>query len=412
MRILHIGNTDIYGDKFNGFDLSKKLKSQGIESECGVWEKYSNDESAWKIANFRGRSLINKGVSYFEKKISIQSLLYINSLTLPFNKKFINADVIHYHLIHTGFFSIATLPILTYLKPSIWTLHDPWAMTGHCIYPYDCERWKIGCGNCPHLKTHIPMSRDHTALMWKIKKKIYHYSRLNIVVASKYMLNMAKNSPLLSGFSLRHIPFGLDVNLYRPLNSNEAKKKLGIAPDDFVIAFRSTNNEFKGLTYIKAALRKLKTNKKIYLLTFQEKGLLAEFEKKYQIIELGWVTDHEKMVTAYNASDVFLMPSTMEAFGMMAIEAMLCAKPVITFSGTSLPEIIFAPKGGISIPMGDYNALTKEIIKIIENPETGKKLGNTARQIASQHYDEKIYLRRIIELYNMVKKNAAYEPKS
>ena len=406
MKILHIGNNDIYGDKFNGFDLSKKLKAKGVESECGVWEKNSNDESVWEISNYRGRLLINKIISYIENKISIQSLLYPNSFILPFNKRFRSADVIHYHLIHTGYFSIAALPILTHLKPSVWTLHDPWAMTGHCVYPYDCGKWEIGCGNCPRLKTDIPINKDNTALMWKIKKKIYQRSKINIVVASKYMLKMAERSPLLSGFNLHHIPFGLNIDLYRPTNIDEARKKLGIPLDSFVISFRSTNNEFKGLSYIKIILQKLKTEKKICLLTFQEKGLLNEFKKKYQIIESGWITDHKEMVTAYNASDVFLMPSTMEAFGMMAIEAMLCAKPVITFSGTSLSEIIFAPNGGISVPMGDSDALAKEIIKMIENPQYRKRLGENARQIASQHYDENIYIKRIIELYsNVIKMN-------
>lgn len=406
MKILHIGNTDIYGDKFNGFDLGKKLKLNGIESECAVWEKYSNDKSVWNISNFKGNLIINRKISNLEKRLSIQSLLYINSLTLPFNKRFRKADLVHYHLIQAGFFSIATLPILTRIKPSIWTIHDPWAMTGHCIYPYDCERWKIGCGKCPYLKTHIPMNKDHTALMWKIKKFVYKKSKLDIVVASKYMLDMAKKSPLLSNFELHHIPFGLDINLYYPTNTDEAKKKLNISTDKFVIAFRSTNNEFKGLDIIKKVLRKLKTYKKICLLTFHDKDLLKEFKGKFEIVELGWVKDQKRMVTAYNASDIFLMPSRQEAFGLMAVEAMLCAKPVISFLGTSLPEITFAPNGGISVPMGDIDALIKEILNLINNPGKRKELGDNARRIASKFYDEKIYIKRMIELYtNKIKKS-------
>ncbi len=55
----------------------------------------------------------------------------------------------------------------------VLTLHDPWPLTGHCAYFLDCERWRTGCGSCPHLDTPPAMRRDNTHLNWTRKKRIY-----------------------------------------------------------------------------------------------------------------------------------------------------------------------------------------------------------------------------------------------
>ena len=61
-----------------------------------------------------------------------------------------------------SFFDLSTL--FGYLKkhriPTVWTLHDCWAFTGHCAHYMmnGCERWRTGCGDCPRsaaLSSHI-----------------------------------------------------------------------------------------------------------------------------------------------------------------------------------------------------------------------------------------------------------------
>jgi glycosyltransferase involved in cell wall biosynthesis len=397
MKTLQVGNTDIVGTRFNGQDLHKYYLKKNIESQHCVWEKCGLDPFTWQLVTF-GRKTTSIGFRAIEKVLSLQSVIYPYSLKLLLDKRFLSTDIVHYHLIHTGYFSLPTLPLLTRIKPTVWTLHDPWAMTGHCVYPYDCEKWASGCGNCPSTSTYMPMWKDNTALMWKIKKFSYHASRVDIVLASKWMLNMAQRSPLLSKFRLHHIPFGLDQEVFKPLDSEIAKKEIGVFPGSFVIAFRSINSEYKGLPLIREVLRKMEPKVPICLLTFNERGLMDEFRGKYQIIDLGWVDDEELTVKAYNASDIFLMPSAAEAFGMMAMEAMACGKPVITTEGTSLPEVIFAPFGGISVPKGDSNAMKAAIEQLIENPERRFRLGARALELANKHYKFTTHAEKMLEL--------------
>ena len=408
MKILQIGNTDLIGNRFNGHDLHKSFLKLGLQSEHCVWDKQSDDARTWEISRIKNKRAANYILNYVERQSSLQSLLFPMSYKLLFNNKFKNADIVHFHLIHTGFFNLSSLPFLTRMKSAVWTLHDPWAMTGHCIYPYDCEKWKTGCGDCPRLDTPFAMKKDRTALMWKIKKNIYHHSKIDIIVASKWMLNMAEQSPLLSGLNIHYIPFGIDLSKFRPSDSEAAKSNLGVIPGSLVICFRATSSEFKGLSFIKESLRRLNTSRPICLLTFNERGQMDEFRGRFQIIDLGWVNDESLTVTAYNASDIFLMPSTAEAFGMMAMEAMACGKPVITFDGTSLPEVTFAPEGGISVPQGSVEGLISALEELIDNPSIRCRMGDAALKLARGNYDFEVHSKKILDLYrNIISREVA-----
>lgn len=402
LKTLQVGNTDAHGSRFNGKFLHHELLKKGIQSELCVWDKNFDDEATWRIVQYRGKGLTQRVFRKAESLCSIQSLLYPFSWSLLFNKRFQEAELVHYHLIHSGFFSIASLPALTRAKPSVWTVHDTWAMTGHCIAPFDCQKWKTGCGNCDNLDTFMPFRTDNTALMWKIKKYFFNKSDIDVILASRYMFNMARQSPLLSNFRLHHIPFGLDLSVFKPSDREKARQELGVRPGSFVISFRATDIEYKGLKYIKECLNRLRVNQPVCLLTFDTEGLLDEFKEKYQVIDLGWIHNEELAAKVYSASDVFVMPSLGEAFGMMAIEAMACGTPVIVFEGTALPEVIFAPRGGIAVPSRDVDALKSAVEEMIINQQKRLSLADTAVKLAREHYDSDKQIEKIIDLYKEV----------
>ena len=55
------------------------------------------------------------------------------SHTLIRSKLFRQADIVHLHNLHGGYFNLWSLPLLSALKPTVWTLHDMQALTGHCL---------------------------------------------------------------------------------------------------------------------------------------------------------------------------------------------------------------------------------------------------------------------------------------
>jgi glycosyltransferase involved in cell wall biosynthesis len=237
-------------------------------------------------------------------------------------------------------------------------------------------------------------------LHWQIKKWIYKKSKLNVVVASKWMQERVQRSPLLRHHPCHLIPFGIDLELFRPRPKAESRKMLGILPNQKVIVFRGvgTKDRFKGMQWIMEALQMYCPKESTCLLILQDGEAFRALSPKYNVIAPGWL-DGEGLAEALSVADVFLMPSVQEAFGLMAVESMACGTPVIVFEGTALPDVIKAPHGGLAVPAKNSEALAAAIQKVLEDEALRNKLGKQARQIAEKEYALALYGQRHINMY-------------
>lgn len=404
MNILQINNTDLVGARFNGYNAQVYFNKIGLPTKQLVYDKCSDDVNVISFADsVRTVDVYKK----FEEEHSLNSIVFPYANKIMQMREFQEADVVHYHLIHNFILSLLDFPKMVKMKNSVWTLHDPWAFTGHCVYPIDCNKFLAGCKGCEHLERYFPLREDRAHSLWKIKEAVYKELDIDIVVASQWMLDLVKKSPLTQHFRRVHlIPFG--VNLDKFITSSQRKsscrQKLSISNDDFVIFFRADRSQFKGLEYIKRMLKILKipSNKKIVLLTAGEKYLLEEFREKYSVIDNGWINNEETMSDLYAASDIFLMPSIAEAFGVMAIEAMAASLPVVVFEGTALPSVVHTPDCGIAVPKGDVEEFAKVVTLLFNDENFLKTIGNNARRCAELEYDEDKYYHKLECLYNEV----------
>ncbi|WP_447922500.1 glycosyltransferase family 4 protein [Achromobacter aegrifaciens] len=404
MKVLQVNGYQSPGRRFNGLSLKPYLEKLGVSSTHFVWEQDKQEDG---VVSLNGAILrkINRLTRGVEKTLSLQSQLYSNGMHFRRMPEFREADLVHYHIIHSGFLSMQSLPSLTARKPTLWTLHDPWAMTGHCIHPFACQRWKTGCGQCPDLKTDFAISHDTTALNFRLKRLAYGRSKFEILVASSWMENMVRQSPLLEDVPVHKVPFGLDLEFFKPHDQAAAKARLGIEPHRLVLCFRSVMNDFKGLRYVIEALERLQTEVPICLLTLNDKGRVDQFNGRFQLVELGWTNDDRLMQDVYSATDLFLMPSLADSFGLMAVEAMASGKPTVCFEGTALPEVIFTPDAGLAVPSRDSAALSAAIEHLIRNPQERLRRGERSRQLAEQHYDIRLQAERMAAVYEQVLHN-------
>ncbi|MBP8689688.1 glycosyltransferase [Patescibacteria group bacterium] len=405
MKILYVNDNDLAGRRFNGHDLQIMLnKKKGYSAKQFVISKAGDNENTIPMIKTNGGYFIREKCMEFHNKISMQSVVYPFGELIAESEEFKEADIVHYHLIFNYFISLYSFKKLTEMKPTVWTLHDPWALTGHCVHPVDCKGWLTGCKNCPYLDRYAPLKEDNASSIWNIKKDIYKDLDIDIVVASQWMYDMVKKSPLTKHFERVHlIPFGIDLDLFKRREDREKiRKKIGINKENFVIMFRQDPQEWKGLLYIKEMLTKLKTKKEVTILTVGETGLLEELKDKYQVIEYEWVNDNNLMVELYSASDLFLMPSVAEAFGLMAVEAMACSLPVIVFEGTSLPSVTFSPKCGIALKRGDTDGFVQTVNRLISDPKECRERGNLGEELTVEHYKIERYNKQLIELYTQI----------
>lgn len=399
MNILQITARDLVGGRFAGHLLHQLLREQGHEAEMLVLHKESREPTVHTFPAWT--QWASRGFRLLERAAALQALLPPLAALFPLQPCFRRAEVLHLHLIYPAYVSLLALPALSRRRPTVWTLHDPWALTGHCVHPFECRRWQTGCGACPDLKAHFALWRDTTALLWRVKRALYQRSDLTLVVASRWMQERVEASPLLSRFPCRLIPFGLNTAVLRPRDRAACRSELGIAPGTRVIAFRSALpwDQWKGMPYLIEALRQLACPEPVCLLAFESRGRLTALADRYQIRELGWVQDEGQMARAYAAADVFVMPSLAESFGMMALEAMACGTPVVAFEGTALPDTVRAPEAGLVVPARDSRALADALAQLLGDDALRARMGQAGRRIVEQDYSHRQYVERHLELY-------------
>ena len=395
--VLQISDNDLVGNKFNGHDLHLYLKSIGVDSKQLVWNKQSNDDDTFVIA----RERVDRLDSFYLSQ-SLQKKYFLNSLLNPigydilYDPLFLNARIIHLHLVYNGLLDIQLLPLMSQIKPIVWTLHDPWALSGHCIEHGYCEKWKTGCGDCPQLTVPFELNQDTTALNYEIKRQAIQASNISVVVASKFMLNKVKQSPLFSGKKVWLIPFGIDQNIFKKTDKADCRKRLRIPSEAIVIAFRSDNRYKKGVDYVEHVIQNLQSRKKVYFIAIGGGEYIKN--SRFRYIDYAWINDDRLMAEIYNASDIFLMPSTLESFGMMAIEAMSCGTLPIVIDGTALSETINAPECGASTKR-NKSAYLEVVQYFLDYPDKRAERGLRCLEYAKERYCKDIYLKKLIKVY-------------
>jgi glycosyltransferase involved in cell wall biosynthesis len=118
-----------------------------------------------------------------------------------------------------------------------------------------------------------------------------------------------------------------------------------------------------------------------------------------RVFFLGNVPNLEEIV---GASDLFLLPSEAESFGMAALEALASEMPVIaTFTG-GLPEVVEDGVTGYLLPVGDVEGMAARAIEILSNDELRRRMGKAGRQVAIEKFDEAKIVPLYRELYERV----------
>lgn len=401
MNILQVNNTDLAGARFNGYNLMVRCHDENFHIKQLVLDKCSNDHN---VISFADSICTSDIYGRFERKHSIHSVIIPYGRKIMGMSEFKEADVVHYHLIHNGILSLLDMLTMFNVKKSVWSIHDPWIFTGHCIYPIECKKFLHGCIGCEHLERYFPMKEDRTHEMWCLKRKVFKCLDVDIVVASKWMEKLVRESPLTSHWQkIHHIPFGVDLCLYGEAGKKrqQLRKKLQISDDAVVLFFRADKSEYKGLPYIEAMLKRLHVPNEVVLLTVGEKGLMRKFSSRYRVIDNGWLNDEEKMAELYGMADIFLMPSVAEAFGVMAVEAMAAGLPVVVMEGTALPSVVDAPRTGCVFARGNVEEFTAVVESLIVYADKRHAIGKRCRMLAEAEYDEKLYFSRMLDLYSM-----------
>ncbi len=439
LRVLQVSTADLGGGAEKvAWNLFEAYRARGYDSWLAVGHRRSGDPDVLPIPNYE----LHEGWFHFWSKIHLrlQSLegrvrlvQYVSCLSnwlaqpgrsfdryrgietfrFPATRRLLRMpprppNIVHGHNLHssTGYFDIHYLPTLSRRVPTVLTLHDAWLLSGHCAHSFECERWRMGCGQCPDLTIYPAIRRDATAYNWRRKQKIYAACRLYIATPSRWLMQKVGQSMLASAVvDTRVIPNGVDLRVFHPADRAAARAALGLPLGARVLLFTAhgiRHNLWKDYQTLRAAVALVAEHLRGQSLIFVALGEDAPSEcvGEAEVRFVAFQQEQKSVACYYQAADIYLHAARADTFPNTILEALACGTPVVATAVGGIPEQV-KPLGpasvgtfersdeptGILVPPGDAHGMAEQIGRLLRDDALRCQLGENAARDARRRFD-------------------------
>lgn len=363
------------------FGRGEKVNKDNVYKTCG--ELYSKFNNLWSRIS---------GLKYGGCFFSTKRLINIIKREKP--------NVVHLQCINGNFVNIYKL--ITWLKKSgiktVLTLHAEFMHTANCGYAFECEEWKTGCKNCKRWRQETnSWFFNRTRQSWKKMRKAFDgFDNLTIISVSPWLMERAKQSPILSDKKHVVILNGLNTEVFKIYDTLEIRKELGLENAKVIFHAtpyftRKTDGRKGGRFVIDVAKNLEKENVKILIAGEYEQGI----EVPENVILLGRVSDQKELAKYYGMADVTLLTSKRETFSMVTAESLSCGTPVVGFKAGA-PEQIAIKEYSEFVEYGDVESLTGKVKAYLSKEFDKKEISRLAHE---KYADEKM-IEETTKIYN------------
>ncbi|PJZ01060.1 MULTISPECIES: N-acetyl-alpha-D-glucosaminyl L-malate synthase BshA [Bacillus] len=194
----------------------------------------------------------------------------------------------------------------------------------------------------------------------------------------------------------------IDERVYLKKNTAVIKEKHGILPDEKVVIHVSNFRKVKRVQDVIRVFRNIagKTKAKLLLVgDGPEKSTACELVRKYglenQVLMLG---NQDRVEELYSISDLKLLLSEKESFGLVLLEAMACGVPCIGTNIGGIPEVIKNNVSGFLVDVGDVAAATACALRILEDEQLSTCFTKAAMEMLKNEFSS----RKIVSQYEQI----------
>jgi glycosyltransferase involved in cell wall biosynthesis len=403
MKVLQINTSDNNGGAaIAGYRLHQGLLRQNINSRLLVGSSQSDSD---RVAVIPRQRQIEKVISSVTWRLGLNNIDTLGAFNLLKHRFYQEADILNFHNLHGSYFNYLAIPHVTNHKSAVWTLHDMWSFTGHCIYSHDCDRWKHGCGKCPYPDSYPGVQKDNTSLEWQLKNWVYSRSKLVVITLSKWLTAQAQKS-ILKRFPIYHIPNGIDTEAYQPLDRQLCRNILNIPLNSKVLLFgaQSLKDSRKGGDLLFKALQNLPESLKAetWLLTMGNSSDEIANRVGMKTINLGYISSDRFKSVAYSAADLFVFPTRADNLPLVLQESMACGTPMVSFDVGGVPDLVRPNITGYLAKPEDTQDFSHGIVQLLEDDNLRLQMSQNCREIILNEYSLTIQTQSYINLYRQI----------
>lgn len=375
MNILHINHSDIGGAAIAAIRHHEAMISQGINSKMLVLHKYSDRNDIIEYPTWRFEKNLRRISDYlFRKYYNFYGAWSWNHFgyDLSNSKEVMEADIIILHWINRNSLSLKSIEsILKTGKPVYWFMHDMWPITGGCHHSFECEKFKKSCGSCLMMHNRKGGKNKHDLSYRQLAEKLKTltpYENLSFITPSIWLANKVKQSKVALNHKVMVARNILNTNIFQPLNKTVCRQELNLPQDKKLILFGANDvgSPYKGWHYLEEALADMPDN--VVCVVYGSDKELNVKNVPISIINVGKISNTQKLIQLYSACDVFVTPSIADNYPNVLIEAMACGLVCVGFKTGGIPEIIIDNENGLIVQDYSSKSLRNGILQILYEP--------------------------------------------
>lgn len=330
-----------------------------------------------------GRLFDNEGLN---SSVATKELIRYIDKTKP--------DIIHLHNLTGHYLNYVIL--FNYFHnintPIVWTLHDCWAFTGHCINfeRVNCDKWKNHCNNCILVHDYPKAFIDRSEKNFSKKKQVFTgIKNMHLVTPSIWLAQLVKKS-FLNQYDVTVINNGIDLKSFSYTKSS-LKEEYNLVGKTVILFVASVWGEMKGIHIINQLSEIVEEKYKIVVI-----GNKKGFKLNSNILDIPSTDSILNLAEWYSLADVFVNPTLGDNFPTVNIEALACGTPVVTFKTGGSPEIAGDSCGCVSTEK-NANSLYKTILECLDKHISRDDCRNRAIQFSKERMAE-----RYLNLYEQI----------
>lgn len=210
------------------------------------------------------------------------------------------------------------------------------------------------------------------------------------------------------------LPLGVDLERFRPRQVADLKERLGVPAHHVLGLFAGRIERRKGIDTLVAAFVEASAQAPYLHLAIAgadtrtadggaslRSRLETELHRAGLATRVHWLgaRPHGELPTLYAGSDFLVAPSRLEPFGLVYLEAMACARPVIGCRSGGVPEIVQEGRHGFLVRPEDPHDLARMLVRMASDGPMRRQMGAGARAHVESSFDNQAIARRTVECY-------------
>lgn len=278
--------------------------------------------------------------------------------------------------------------------------------------PYRLSSLAVGSKTAKVLHVHHP-GFSRKSLMWITK-----CTPDAIITPSRFIHGMVSEYTNCKSLSDRTVSIynPIDTEWFAPQDVASLRCKLAFSQDKFHIAMLGTITPHKGQDIAIRAMAKVcertpqtqlhiigsaKPNDRLYLPSLH--ALVEELGLQSNVRFWGGVSDEVARDTLA-ASDLFVLPTREEGFGLVLAEAQACEVPVVSTNIKPIDEVVMHGKTGYLVDPDFPGDFATRIQELMDSSEIRHRFGKAGRQHVSENFSEKRFVEETVNMYRSISK--------